>query len=107
MAFLRWFFSKTTNLTEDVMSYAQKVIHEMDQKINPAGVEGSMRLHYGTLNHLDRLDFQLEIKVARACEEESPGFLRSCAGSLGLDVDFVEWEKRNSEYQGWGITPGS
>ena len=34
------------------MSYAQEVFHEMDQKINRAGVEGSMRLHYGTLNHL-------------------------------------------------------
>ena len=72
------------------MSYVQEVFHEMDQKINPAGVEGSMRLHYSTLNHLDRVDFQIKIKVARVCEKESPEFLRSCAGSLGLDKDFVE-----------------
>ena len=76
------------------MSYAQEVIHEMDQKINPAGVEGSMRLHYGTLNHLDRLDFQLEIEVARACEKERPSFLRNCAKSWGFEKDFEEWEKR-------------
>ena len=76
------------------MSYAQEVIYEMDQKIKPVGVEGSMRLHYGTLNHLDSLDFQIEIEVARACEKESPGFLRSFAGSLRLDKDFAEWEKR-------------
>ena len=56
------------------MSYAQEVIHEMDQKINQADVEGSMRLHYGTLNHLSNLDFEIEIEVAKACEEESPGY---------------------------------
>ena len=76
------------------MSYAQKVIHELDQHVNPAGVEGSMRLHHGTLNHLSTLDFQVEIKVAKACEQESPGSLRSCAESWGFEGDYDEWEGR-------------
>ena len=76
------------------MSYAQEVIQELDQKINPAGVEARMRLHHGTLNHLSSLDFQIEIEVARAYEKESPGFLHNFAGNLGLERDFEEWEKR-------------
>ena len=32
------------------MSY-QTLLHELAPDLNPAGVEASMRLHYGTLNH--------------------------------------------------------
>ena len=32
------------------MSY-QTLLHELAPDLNPAGIEASMRLHYGTLNH--------------------------------------------------------
>ena len=38
------------------MNY-QQTINELDKTINPAGVESSMRLHFATLDHLDRFTF--------------------------------------------------
>ena len=45
------------------MTY-QTLLHELAPGLNPAGVEASMRLHYGTLNHLPRETFVTEAKLA-------------------------------------------
>ena len=39
----------------------QEYIHKLDQTINPAGVEASMRLQFGVLDHLGIHDFYREI----------------------------------------------
>ena len=62
--------------------------------INPHGVEASMRLEYGTLDHLDNKTFLSELQVARECEATEPGFLRTCADSYGYSKDFDQWETR-------------
>ena len=77
------------------MSFYQTLIREVDPSVNPAGVEASMRLQYGTLNHLPRETFELEIRVAKACEAEQPGFLRGVAQSFGMLDDFHRWDRLN------------
>ena len=64
--------------------YAQRVIREEAARtghldINAAGVEGSMRLMYGTLDHLTRDDFHREIAIAAECEAAQPSYLAECA----------------------------
>ena len=49
------------------MSY-QPLLHELAPDLNPAGVESSMRLHYGTFNHLPRETFVAEAKLAADLE---------------------------------------
>lgn len=74
-------------------SYYQKLIREIDpQSPNPAGVEGAMRNRHNTLNHLDRATFADEIRRAAQDEMATPGHLRSCALSQGLETDFEDWE---------------
>jgi hypothetical protein len=77
------------------MSFYQDFIRELNPKVNPAGVEASMRLRYGTLDHLDRTDFKSEIRIAIACENEEPGFLRKTAESFGMGEDFNYWEAKS------------
>lgn len=74
------------------MSHYQRLIREMHPTINPAGVEASMRLQYGTLSHLSDADFRREIRLAAACERASPGFLKKAAESFGMADDFATWE---------------
>ena len=73
------------------MSY-QTLLHELAPNLNPAGVEASMRLHYGTLNHLPPETFAEEAKLAADLERQSPGTLRRIADSMGLADDFAKWE---------------
>jgi hypothetical protein len=73
------------------MSY-QTLLHELAPSLNPAGVEASMRLHYGTLNHLPRETFAAEAKLAADLEGQSPGILRKIAESTGMADDFASWE---------------
>ena len=73
-------------------SYYQKTIRGLDPTLNPAGVEAAMRLHFGVLDHLPLEVFASEIQIARACEQEEPGFLRGCAYSMGHGADFEAWE---------------
>ena len=68
----------------DASSYAQRTVASINPYIDAAGVEGSMRLQYGTLNHLSRFEFASEIEIARQCEVEEPGFLQRTAKSFGL-----------------------
>jgi len=44
------------------MSY-QTLLRKLAPDLNPAGVEASMRLHYGTLNHLPRETFVEEARL--------------------------------------------
>jgi len=57
------------------MSCYEKIILELDPTADACGVESFMRCQYGTLDHLSRDDFRREIKLAKACERERPGFL--------------------------------
>ena len=70
----------------------QTLLHELAPHLNPAGIEASMRLHYGTLNHLPRETFAAEAKLAADLEAQSPGILRKIAESMGMATDFAKWE---------------
>ena len=73
------------------MSY-QTLLHELAPDLKSAGVEASMRLHYGTLNHLPRETLVAEAKLAADLEGQSPGILRKIAESMGMATDFAKWE---------------
>ncbi len=73
------------------MSY-QKLLRELAPGLNPAGVEASMRLHYGVLNHLPRDTFVAEALLAADLETGSLGILRKIAESMGMGEDFAKWE---------------
>ena len=75
-------------------SFYQNVIRNLHKTVNPAGVEASMRLQYGSLSHLSDADFRREIRLAVACEKEQPGFLKDTAASFGMADDFSEWERK-------------
>ena len=77
------------------MSY-QALLHELAPDLNPAGVEASMRLHYGTLSHLPRETFAEEARLAADLELQSPGILRKIAESMGMADDFAKWEARHA-----------
>ena len=70
------------------MSY-QTLLHELAPDLNPGGIEASMRLHYGTLNHLPRETFVAEAKLAADLDAQSPGILRKIAECLGMADDFA------------------
>lgn len=76
------------------MSY-QKLLRELAPTLNPAGVEASMRVHYGVLNHLPRDIFLAEALLAADLEYGSPGILRKIAESMGMGEDFAKWEAGN------------
>jgi hypothetical protein len=69
----------------------QDMIHELTNA-NPAGVEASMRLQYGVLDHLPRETFRQEARIAEACEAAEPGFLKRIAESFGMGADYEKWE---------------
>jgi hypothetical protein len=86
--------STTNTAPPRIGSNYQRLIRQLDPKktVNPAGVEAMMRAQYGTLGHLDDATFRREIKLARQCEQQQPGFLRGSADSHGMTADFAEWE---------------
>ena len=73
------------------MSY-QTLLHALAPDHKSAGVEASMRLHYGNLNHLPRETLVAEAKLAADLEGQSPGILRKIAESMGMVDDFAKWE---------------
>lgn len=72
--------------------YYQTLLKELAPGLNPAGVEASMHLHYGTLNHLPRETFSEEARLAADLERQSPGILRRIADSMGMGGEFAKWE---------------
>ncbi|MQA65211.1 MAG: hypothetical protein GEU76_04810 [Alphaproteobacteria bacterium] len=72
--------------------FYQNLLHELAPELNPAGVEASMRLQYGTLSHLPREIFVEEAKVAATCERQSPGYLRRVADSMGMASEYDAWQ---------------
>lgn len=52
--------------------------------VDAAGVEASMRLQFGTLDHLSRSEFRDEVEIAVACERSEPGYLAGLAESMGV-----------------------
>ena len=68
-------------------------IQRLNPEVNAAGVEASMRLQYGTLDHLDDATFRQEIDLARQCETHEPGFLKRCADSYGMGADYNNDER--------------
>ena len=77
------------------MSAYAKTIRKIDPTVNPIGVEASMQLQYGTLDHLSRGVFREEIELAKACELEEPGFLRRTADSFGMGEAFDQADVNN------------
>ena len=77
----------------DPRSYAQTVIARIDPYIDAAGVEGAMRMQYGTLSHLSEAEFRREIGVARDCERAEQGYLPGMAESYGCYPRFPEVHK--------------
>ena len=75
------------------MNY-QDTIYEIYPLINPAGVEASIRLQSGTLDHLSREQIASEINVARFSEYDEPGFLEKAAASFGMTADWEKWQRR-------------
>lgn len=71
------------------------LLHELAPHLNPAGIEASMRLHYGTISHLPREIFVAEAKLAADLEGQSPGILRKIADSVGMAEDFAKWEENH------------
>ncbi|MYC32123.1 MAG: hypothetical protein F4X64_02970 [Chloroflexi bacterium] len=76
--------------------YAQ-MIEQMGCKVNPAGVEASMRLQYGTLDHLGAADFRREILIAEQLEAAEPGCLLGIAESYGLGSDYIAAQAEQAE----------
>jgi hypothetical protein len=72
----------------------QRLINDLAPGVNPAGVEASMRLQYGTLDRLPRETFALEAGLAAAMERDQPGVLRRLADSFGMDAEFEHWEQQ-------------
>ena len=70
------------------------IINRIDPRVNAAGVEASMRLQHGTLDHLSQETFRDEIKIAKQCETREPGFLRECARSHGTIAEYQEDEEK-------------
>ena len=81
------------------MSFYQKSIHRIDRTVNPAGVEGSMRLQYGTLDHLPHETFVEEVQIAKACEAADPSYLKGVAESYGMAKDYENWESKMKQDQ--------
>ena len=60
------------------MSY-RETIQSIDPYVNAVGVEYSMRMMYGTLDHLPREVFVGEVALAREMERAHPGSLQRIA----------------------------
>ena len=73
------------------MSY-QTLLHELAPDLNPAGIEASMRLQYGTLSQLPYETFAAEATLAADMDRQAPGILRRIADSMGMADDFAKWE---------------
>ena len=74
-------------VTVEVLPHYQQIIKSIRPSLTVrecAGVEAHMRCEYGTLDHLSRERFDLEITLAMACESEQPGYLAMIAESYGL-----------------------
>lgn len=63
-------------------------LNVIPRDFDPRWVEGSMRLQYGTLDHLDGATFRAEIMLAIECERAEPGFGESIALSYGIGLPF-------------------
>ena len=77
-------------------SFYARSIHAIDPSVNAIGVECSMRLRFGVLDHLSHEDFVEEVAIARACEAAEPGYLKETADSYGRAAEFERWEQEIS-----------
>lgn len=80
------------------MTSAQTRIASMT-RLNPAGVEASMRIAHDDLDQLPDASWQHECSIAAAVERMDPGYLARCADTMGLDSDFARWEARGNRRQ--------
>lgn len=74
------------------MNYIE-TIKSIDADINPVGVECSMRMEYGELDHLPFETFAQEVRIARGMEELEPGSLRALAESYGRGVEYERHDR--------------
>ena len=76
----------------------QKLIHETDQNINPAGVEAHIRNKHNilaagsTLDHLTLDTSVSKTHAAAAAQKEQPGYLADLGQAFGLERDNLMWE---------------
>ena len=77
------------------MNY-QDTIRSIDPNVNPVGVEASMRLEFGTLDHLSVEQFAAEVELARKMEASEPGILGRLASSYGMGREFIAAEQQVS-----------
>ena len=85
-------------------NYRQELMHQLDPRVNPAGVEANMTVRYGNLRkrYLEdpedlnsEEDYRKEITAAKTLEARSPGHLREAAEKTGLLEAFTEWELKS------------
>lgn len=76
------------------MNRYQTLISELTP-LNPAGVEASMRIAHDDLRALPRAVFVHEVAIAASVERDRPGYLASCAETMGLATDFAVWEAQS------------
>ena len=77
-----------------VIRFPQRLIHELNPRVNPAFVEAYMRLEHNTLSHLPRATFDTE--AAKAQQEQelwAQGLIESTCASYGLLADYQAWEQ--------------
>lgn len=77
--------------------YHQDLIHELEPTVNPVGIKASMRLQYGTLDHLSRETFVEEIRLTKLSEAHQPGFLKQAVEYCSLEKEYPEWENRTQK----------
>ena len=68
----------------------QRIILEVDPTVDAVGVEASMRLHYGTLDHLSRDEFKREIAIAKGVRGGRARVLEALRRELRVDRHTVE-----------------
>ena len=74
-------------------NWYQESIHDLDNTVNPAGVEAFMRVEYGPLDYLPLSSLEDGAKSAKSAEAKQPGLLEMIAESKGLADDYADWQK--------------
>jgi len=69
--------------TREMTTY-QTRIQEIEPAVNPRHIEGLMRVHYGTLDHLNHDDFKHEVHVCAVIALQDYDTAEEIATSYGL-----------------------
>ena len=84
-----------------VVGFPQRLIHELNIRVNPAFVEAFMRLEYHGLCHLPRETFETESAGWRQEQDLwPPALIESTCASYGLLAEYQAWEQAYSAESG-------